>query len=343
MMRAIWKCAVVNLVGLIISLPTAFEARVALAEETTLKLSYPKQIADLSFKELREPSDESRSMQLLYKAPGMTLTLYIYGGGADLTDGVDSPVFTKEFESSKEAIHDPRAWKRAKQLHEGTVDLGVAPFLVPAREATFNVKSEDMKGTSYLYLAAANRVFFKIRYTVSGVLRESEERNIAAIREAAGEIIRSATQPALAKRPASTPEDRAKAVRLARELEANPMSDDAVDKRRWLITWYEAVPDITITVCNLLGPFPKEDHPFFPAVLTQSMFSGGAFMIEHPDQAKNQVAVQTAGMIGALKVYEAFAKVVPDNRLPFLDNLVKQRDDGTLVALMPEPVKEGCK
>ena len=121
------------------------------------------------------------------------------------------------------------------------------------------------------------------------------------------------------------------------------MSDDALDKRRWLIKWYEAVPDITITVCNLLGPFPKEDHPFFPQVLTQSMFSGGAFMIEHPDQAKDQVAAQTAGMIGALKVYEALAKVIPDHRLPFLDSLLKQRDDGTLAAHMPEAVKEGCK
>ena len=342
-MRALRKCAVVNLVGLMMSLPAAFDTGVALAEETTLKLSYPKKIEDLSFKELREPGDETRSTQLVYKAPGMTLTLYIYGGGADLTDGVDSLVFTREFESAKKAIQDPRAWKRAKQVHEGTVHLGVAPFLVAAREAIFNVKSEDMKGTSYLYLAAANRVFFKIRYTASGVQRESEERNIAAIREATGEIIRNATQPAPAKRPASTPEDRAKAVRLARELEADPMSDDAVDKRRWLIEWYEAVPDITITVCNLLGPFPKEDHPFFPQVLTQSMFSGGAFMIEHPDQAKDQVAVQTAGMIGALTVYESFAKVLPGHRLPFLDNLVKQRDEGTLAAHMPEAVKEGCQ
>jgi hypothetical protein len=142
--------------------------------------------------------------------------------------------------------------------------------------------------------------------------------------------------PAVAKRPASTPEDRAKAVRLARELEADPMSDDAVDKRRWLIKWYEQVPDITITVCNLLGPFPKDDHPFFPQVLTQSVFSGGAFMIEHPEQAKDQVAVQTAGMVGALKVYEVFVKQMPEARLT-------RRDEGTLETHMRDAVQEGCK
>jgi hypothetical protein len=151
------------------------------------------------------------------------------------------------------------------------------------------------------------------------------------------------SRPAIAKQPASTPEERANAVQLARELESDPMTNDAVDKRRWLIEWYQRVPDITITVCNLLGPFPKEDHPFFPQVLTQSMFSGGAFMIEHPDQAKDRVAVQTAGLLGALKVYEVFVKALPDARLPFLDGLIKRRDAGTLAAYMPDAVAEGCK
>lgn len=56
-----------------------------------------------------------------------------------------------------------------------------------------------------------------------------------------------------AKPKDSTPEERAKAVQLAHELEAQATSDDAVEKRRWLIDFYQRVPDITITVCDLLG------------------------------------------------------------------------------------------
>ena len=148
---------------------------------------------------------------------------------------------------------------------------------------------------------------------------------------------------ALAKPKKSTPEDRAKAVRLAREVEADPMAKDAVDKRRWLIDWYTKAPDITITVCDLLGPLPKDDHPFFPQVLVQSMFAGGSFIIEHPDQAGDQVAVQTAGIEGALKVYEIFVKAMPEGRLPFLDDLVAKRNDGTLQAHMKEAVVAGCR
>ena len=141
----------------------------------------------------------------------------------------------------------------------------------------------------------------------------------------------------------STTEERAKAIQVAHELEAQPASDNAVEKRRWLIDFYQRVPDITITVCDLLGPFPKREHPYFSYVLTQSMFSSGAFMIEHPDQASDQVAVQMAGVEGALKVYEVFASAMPDDRLPFLDGLLARRADGTLRAYMQDAVAKSCK
>ena len=148
--------------------------------------------------------------------------------------------------------------------------------------------------------------------------------------------------PAAAKKN-SSPEDKAKAVQLTRELERNPTTPDGPEKRSWLIEFITKAPDISVTVCNLLGPMPGDDHPFFPQVLAQSLFSMGAFIIEHPDQAKDEIAVQTAGMEGALKVYEIYVKAQPDARLPFLDDLVKKRDAGTLAAHMKEAVPKGCK
>ena len=151
------------------------------------------------------------------------------------------------------------------------------------------------------------------------------------------------TSTAMAKPKASTPEERAKAVKLAHELELDPATEESFEKRRWLIKWWEKVPDLTVTICDLLGPFPKDDHPYFSLVLAQSMFSGGAFMIEHPDQAQDQVAVQTAGIEGALKVYEVFGKVMPEDRLPYLDDLLKKRDAGTLAAHMRDVVPKTCQ
>ena len=51
-------------------------------------------------------------------------------------DGIESPQLNKEFEEAKQSVQDPRAWVEAKLVHEGTVDLGVAPHRIPARSGT---------------------------------------------------------------------------------------------------------------------------------------------------------------------------------------------------------------
>ena len=306
-------------------------------ESAPISLDVPKSIGELALDEVRNPSETNRSTQIVYKAPGVTLTLYIFGYTPTPADGIESPELKQEYEQAKQAIHDPRAWKRAKQVREGTAQLGISPHQFLAREAVFNVKSDEGKAISYLYITAAHGLFFKVRYTAFQAQREFGEEQLPHILEAVGELIDNAY------RKPSTSEERAQAVQLARDLELDPMAEAAVGKRRWLLDFYQRVPDITVTVCDLLGPFPKKGHPYFAFVLFQSMASSGAFMIEHPDQVKDQIAVQTAGVIGALKVYEVFVKEVPEGRLPFLDGLVKQRNEGTLVDYMRNAVETRCK
>jgi len=176
--------------GTVLALVVASNPGVALAQKVTLNLTYPETIGDLAFKEIRHPTENDRATQILYKAPGIVLTFYIYGGGPDLPDGADSPLLEKEFEGAKEAIHNPQVWKKAKDVRDGKVDLGKAPHLVPAREGVFKVKGPQGKANSYLYLAALNHVFFKIRCTTSGLKQDAEESNLSAIRIAAGDMIR---------------------------------------------------------------------------------------------------------------------------------------------------------
>ena len=147
---------------------------------------------------------------------------------------------------------------------------------------------------------------------------------------------------AWAKRKPSTPEDRAQAVKFAHELESNPLSGDAPSKRKWLVEWYDKVPDITVVVCDLLGPLPEGEHPFMSEVLGQMIFSNGAFQIEHPDLVGDKVAVQAAGLEGALKVYSAFVKTMPQGRLPLLDELLEKQAQGHLSEYVKAQVAAGC-
>jgi hypothetical protein len=62
------------------------------------------------------------------------------------------------------------------------------------------------------------------------------------------------TAPAQQKRGPSKPEERARAVQFAHDLEINPLGPQAKSQREWLTLWLIEIPDITVEVCSrLLG------------------------------------------------------------------------------------------
>jgi hypothetical protein len=136
------------------------------------------------------------------------------------------------------------------------------------------------------------------------------------------------------KRGPSTPEERAKAVQIARTLEADPLQTGSKDMRSWFTLWLIQVPDISLSVCgDELGPIfhaSNRDKNFVTEIFGQSMFSAVSFMIEHPDQAKDAVRVYTAGVEGSLKAYQSILRTHPEARWPFLDDLIVKQQKGEL-------------
>jgi hypothetical protein len=135
---------------------------------------------------------------------------------------------------------------------------------------------------------------------------------------------------AQARKP-STPEDRAKAVEVARSLEADPLGARAKEQRNWVTHWLIDVPDINVKVCaNLLEPLLKSNKNYSPEILTQMVPSAAAFIIANPDKAQDDVAVYTAALEGSLRAYEAILKQKPKANWPFLDDLIVKRDSSNL-------------
>jgi hypothetical protein len=136
------------------------------------------------------------------------------------------------------------------------------------------------------------------------------------------------------KRGPSTPEERSKAVQIAHGLEADPLQPGNKDMRTWFVVWLTEVPDITIQVCGEeLGSVFHEldrDKKFASEIFGQSMFSATSFVIEHPEQANNKVAVYIAGVEGSLRAYQSILKAHPEARWPFLDDLILKQQNGEL-------------
>jgi hypothetical protein len=150
---------------------------------------------------------------------------------------------------------------------------------------------------------------------------------------------------ALQKRGPSTPEERATAVKAARLLESDPFNKDGKKIREWFTLWLIEVPDISLEVCSgYLKPlYDSKSKNYATEIANQMMFSTAAFMIEHPEKAQDRVAVNTAGLEGALKTYESIIKEKPNAKSEFLDGLIARRGKGELAAYVQEVSNTDCK
>ena len=89
------------------------------------------------------------------------------------------------------------------------------------------------------------------------------------------------------QRGPSTPEERSKAVKIAHDLEDDPLANDAKTRREWVIQWIVDIPDITVNVCfDYFGKLPDPPRGHSTEIARQMVISSAAFMIEHPEERK---------------------------------------------------------
>ena len=142
---------------------------------------------------------------------------------------------------------------------------------------------------------------------------------------------RAQSQQPQPQRGPSTSEERTRAVKVAHELEDEPLAKDAKDNRQWVIQWIVEIPDITVNVCfEYFGKVPTPARGHSKEIVNQMIISSAAYMIEHPDKAKDEQAVATAGLLGSLRAYQSILKSDPDSRWPYVDKIVQMRDQGKL-------------
>lgn len=133
------------------------------------------------------------------------------------------------------------------------------------------------------------------------------------------------------KRGPSTSEERDKAVKIAHVLEDDPLAKDAKAQREWVIQWIVDIPDITVNVCfDYFGKLPDPPRGHSTEIARQMVISSAAFMIEHPDKAKDEQAIALQGLLGSLKAYQSILKQESASRWAQLDKLIQMRDQGKL-------------
>jgi hypothetical protein len=151
------------------------------------------------------------------------------------------------------------------------------------------------------------------------------------------------TQTGAQQRGPSTPQERARAVQTAKSLQADPLAVNLQEDREWLIKWLIEIPDISVKMCTtFLGDLGDSKSGYPGAIIATMLASEAAFVIEHPESAKEVEKVYLAGVDGALHGYEAIHKKDMSYRLPHLDDLIQKRDQGKLADYVHATAKK-CK
>ena len=84
---------------------------------------------------------------------------------------------------------------------------------------------------------------------------------------------------------------------------------------------------------RLVGILPgclARHMPYSEEIAWQMVLSSTAFMIEHPDKAKDGQSVALSGLLGAIKAYQAILKQDSASRWAQMDKLIQMREQGKL-------------
>jgi hypothetical protein len=157
-------------------------------------------------------------------------------------------------------------------------------------------------------------------------------------------LVALAPLSARAERGPSTPAERRRAIETTRKLEEDPLGRSANGDRKWLLQWIVEIPDIHVRGCS--GPLDalatdEGGARYGKMLYAQSMFGMAAFIAANPKQAKDWVAVQTAGIESVLKAYRSLLRAEPQARWDELDLLLAARKQGKLQEVV-EQTMDGC-
>ena len=133
------------------------------------------------------------------------------------------------------------------------------------------------------------------------------------------------------KRGPSTVEERKRFLDVVNKFEKTPLDPGLIRDIDWARTWLEDVPDINVTVCPTpLGNLLVENYQYKSRLGVQFTLAMGAYLIQHPDKASDNISQYTAGVQSALRMYKAILKTKPEAKSKAMEELLDKQADGTL-------------
>jgi hypothetical protein len=144
------------------------------------------------------------------------------------------------------------------------------------------------------------------------------------------------------KRSPSTSEERARAVRIAQALEAQPTDPSLRDDYKWLLVWAVEVPDLSVSICTANMPW-KEKYEHSGDLAAVGLAATVAFVIQHPDEGKDAATAGLAAMESMLRAYQKIVEQDAKARSKEMDEVVEIQKQGKLEEYIRSRWTKTCK
>ena len=146
-----------------------------------------------------------------------------------------------------------------------------------------------------------------------------------------------ATMHAVAEEQETSAATNTRMIQLIGTLESEPFQKDHNEVRSEVMTWLVEAPDVTVRIClKVLGDIEKIKGYEGGILVVQLGFSQAKFILENPDKATDQHAINVAGVEGVLRTYAAMKSTKTELAIPEVDRLVKLQESGELGAAVVE-------
>jgi hypothetical protein len=124
-------------------------------------------------------------------------------------------------------------------------------------------------------------------------------------------------------------------IKTKQALETAPTAKETEKMATASMKWIIETDQVTVGMCTGVFTLFADKKNKHSGDMTSAYTIGmGAFKLENPAKASDEMAAQLAGLELALKVYEAFVKEKPKTKHDGIEALLVKRNNGELAALV---------
>jgi hypothetical protein len=283
-----------------------------------------------------EDSNPGYGVSKGYKSYAGTITVYTYDlGFSDWQEGISDLRLNKEMDYVRLSIlqaEQQGTYRNVKLEPVETLQIAEHEFLY--FDSHIDMNSQRVWSAALLTVIDGNILKFRMS---TGAKPVDDPKRV--LFEFVEEYLTSVNTSSA---PKTTETATVRAIRYTNILETDPLGENSIEMRRWLLQWITNTPDFTVIVCDILGPIPKDETILYgPELLVQQMFGNVSYQINNPDNT-DKFSQQFAGVESLLKAYSAILAKDPKARIPYFDDLLSKQKQNLLKVHMVSVVANGC-